>query len=205
MNIQPFKETRRITINPGEYYVSNTQEVISTLLGSCVAVCLYDPVNKIIGMNHFLLAYKQHNYSTPVIESEEGRYGLNAMELLINEMMAKGARRLNLKAKCFGGGDVLRLRDESGGRKSVGGVNIDFIREFLKNENIPMVSSALGGDFGRNIHFVGSDFSVYMKMIGDAQKVKLGRDERKYWKKSIEVHKSEAAMAVSENSRVEFW
>jgi len=205
MNIQSFKETRRITINPGEYYVSNTQEVISTLLGSCVAACLYDPVNKVIGMNHFLLAYKQHNYNRPVIESEEGRYGLNAMELLINEMMSKGSRRANLKAKCFGGGDVLRIRDEPGGRKSVGVVNVDFISEFLKSENIPMVSSDLGGDFGRNIHFVGSDFSVYMNMIGDAQQVKLRRDERAYWKKSIDSHKSETAMAVSESSRVEFW
>ena len=116
MNIQPFKHTNRIIIDPGEFYVSNKQEVISTLLGSCVAACLYDPVNKVIGMNHFLLAYKHHSFDKPVIESEEGRYGLQSMELLINGMMAKGASRLNIKAKCFGGGDVLHIRGEPGGR-----------------------------------------------------------------------------------------
>jgi len=202
---QPFKHTNRIIINPGEFYVSNTQEVISTLLGSCVAACLFDPVNKVIGMNHFLLAYKTHAYNMPAIESEEGRYGINAMELLINEMMAKGARRENLQAKCFGGADVLQIRGEPGGRKSVGGVNIDFIREFLQNEKIPMVSSALGGDFGRNVHFVGGDFSVFVKMIGAGQKSKLEQEERTYWKKSINEHEKDATKIATVGSQDEFW
>lgn len=205
MNIQPFKHTNRITIDPGEFYVSNKQEVISTLLGSCVAVCLYDSVNKVIGMNHFLLAYKRHAYNLPALQSEEGRYGVNAMELLINEMMAKGAHRVNLKAKCFGGSDVLRIRGEPGGRKSVGGVNIDFIREFLKIENIPLVSSALGGECGRNVHFVGGDFSVYVKMIGVSQQSQIKKEERNYWKKSIDVRKREAAKVVGAGNLDEFW
>jgi len=205
MNIQPFKHTNRIIIDPGEFYVSNKQEVISTLLGSCVAACLYDPVNQVIGMNHFLLAYRKHMQNIPNIESEEGRYGINAMELLINEMMAKGAIRMNLKAKCFGGGDVLRLREDLDGRKSVGGVNIDFIREFLQNENIPMVSSALGGDFGRNVHFVGSDYSVFVKKIGESQKSNLETEERTYWKKSIDEHEREKARAATVTSQDEFW
>jgi chemotaxis protein CheD len=205
MNTQPFKHTQRIFIDPGEYYVSNKQEVISTLLGSCVAACLYDPVNKVIGMNHFLLAYRQHSYSLPFIETEEGRYGVHAMELLINEMMAKGASRLNLKAKCFGGGDVLQLRGELGGRKSVGGVNIDFIREFLINENIPMVSSSLGGNYGRNVHFVGSDFSIYMKVIGQEQKTKLETEERSYWQKSIQEHEAKEKELDTANKDAEFW
>jgi len=205
MNIQPFKHTKRIIIDPGEFYVSTKQEVISTLLGSCVAACLYDPVNKVIGMNHFLLAYKHHSYDKPVIMSEEGRYGLQAMELLINSMMAKGASRLNLKAKCFGGGDVLKIRGEPGGRQSVGGVNIEFIREFLKNENIPLVSSALGGGLGRNVHFVGGDFSVFVKMIGESQKVKLEREERTYWQKNVAKHEKEAKLVATASSQDEFW
>jgi chemotaxis protein CheD len=205
MNIQPFKHTNRIIIDPGEFYVSNKQEVISTLLGSCVAACLYDPVMNVIGMNHFLLAYKKHAQNIPTIESEEGRYGVNAMELLINDMMAKGAIRTNLKAKCFGGGDVLHLRGDVGGRKSVGGVNIDFIREFLKNENIPMVSSALGGDYGRNVHFVGSDYSVFVKKIGDKQKSQLENEERTYWKKSIHEHEKDKARVATAINQDEFW
>jgi len=200
MNIQPFKHTNRIIIDPGEFYVSNKQEVISTLLGSCVAACLFDPITKVIGMNHFLLAYKQHAYNLPAIESEEGRYGLNAMELLINEMMVKGAIRRNLQAKCFGGADVLQIRGEPGGRKSVGGVNIEFIREFLKQEKIPNVGSALGGDFGRNIHFVGGDFSVFVKTIGSTQKTKLEQKERVFWKNSIDAHEKVAA-----DNQPEFW
>lgn len=98
MIIQPFKHTQKIIIDPGEFYVSTKQEVISTLLGSCVAACLYDETTRIIGMNHFLLAYRHHSFSKPTIESEEGRYGMYAMELLINTMMAKGARREKLKA-----------------------------------------------------------------------------------------------------------
>ncbi len=205
MKSYPFKHTKRIIIDPGEFYVSRTQEVISTLLGSCVAACLFDPVNKVIGMNHFLLAYQRHNYDKPTIDSEEGRYGMNAMELLINDMMAKGASRLNLQAKCFGGGDVLHLRNEPGGRKSVGGVNIDFIREFLKQERIPLVGSDLGGKFGRNIHFVGSDFSVYLSRIGDKQKVAIENEERAYWKSSLKEHQKESATPTNKSPHIEYW
>jgi len=200
---QSFKHTSRIIIDPGEYYVSNKQEVISTLLGSCVAACLYDPVQKVIGMNHFLLAYRNHSFSNPTIESEEGRYGINAMELLINDMMAKGAIRRHLKAKCFGGGDVLHLRGEAGGRRSVGGANIDFIREFLKDENIPIVGSALGGEHGRNVHFVGDDFSVYVKTIGKRREEAVAESERKYWKKSIKEHEQNAIQKTE--NQAEFW
>jgi len=205
MNVAPFKHTRRITIDPGEFYVSNQQEVISTLLGSCVAACLFDPVNKVMGMNHFLLAYRHHSFDKPIIESEEGRYGMQAMELLVNSMMAKGARRRNIQAKCFGGGDILHIQGEPTGRKSVGGVNIDFIREYLKNEKIPLVASALGGIYGRKVHFVGSDFSVFVKMIGDKQKSRVELEERTYWKKSINEHEAAnkaTAYAIDHN---EFW
>lgn len=200
---QPFKHTNRIIIDPGEYYVSNTQEVISTLLGSCVAACLYDPVNKVIGMNHFLLAYKHHSFSHSMIESEEGRYGIHAMELLINDMMTKGANRSNLKAKCFGGGDVLHLRGGLGGRRSVGGANIDFIREFLKGENIPMTGSSLGGNNGRNVHFVGEDFSVYVKKIEQNREQLVQQQERIYWQKTVTEHEK-LATTVTDNQS-EFW
>ncbi len=203
MIVQPFKHTQRIIIEPGEFYVSTKQEVISTLLGSCVSACLFDETTRIIGMNHFLLAYRHHSFSKPSIESEEGRYGMYAMELLINTMMAKGARRNHIKAKCFGGGDVLHLRGETGGRRSVGGANIDFIREFLANENIPMVGSALGGKHGRNVHFVGDDNSVYVKDIGNRRDREVEKQERRYWKKSIKEHEQEVVKTTTEQA--EFW
>jgi len=205
MNVQPFKQTQRITIDPGEFYVSNRQEVISTLLGSCVAACLFDPLHKVIGMNHFLLAYKQHSYDQPIIESEEGRYGMQAMELLINAMMAKGARRKHIQAKCFGGGDVLQIRGEPGGRQSVGGVNIDFIREYLSNEKIPLVASSLGGIYGRKVHFTGSDNSVFVSVIGGQQKGQVEREERTYWKKSIDEHEAISKANAFAVNQDEFW
>jgi len=194
----PFKHTHRMIIDPGEFYVTREKEVISTLLGSCVAACLYDPVNKVIGMNHFLLAYRHHGHNIPLIETEEGRYGMYAMELLINEMMKKGASKLNLKAKCFGGGNVLRLREDKSNRETVGDVNVEFIKAFLKQERIPVMGACLGGDHGRNVHFVADDFSVYVKKIGIEQEKKLEKEERRYWKKSVDEHEHV-------KNQVDFW
>ncbi|BCG63805.1 MAG: chemotaxis protein CheD [Methyloprofundus sp.] len=198
MKTLPYKQTQRIIIDPGEYYVSSEQEIISTLLGSCVAACLYDPVNRIIGMNHFLLAYRHHAHSVPLLDTEEARYGMYAMELLINEMMQHGASKLNLKAKCFGGGNVLHLREDKKNKETIGDVNIAFIKEFLKNEKIPLMGGCLGGKFGRNIHFVGGDFSVYVKRIENNQTQQLEQEERQYWKKSVAEHEHA-------QSQAEFW
>ncbi len=195
MKIHPFKGTQRVIIDPGEYYATRNQEVISTLLGSCVAACLFDPANKVFGMNHFLLAYRRHAHNLPVIQSDEGRYGIYAMELLINDMMKLGANRANLKAKCFGGGNVLKLREDKENQQTVGDVNVEFIKEFLNNEKIPIVSSCLGGNHGRNVHFVGTDYAVFIKRIGDKQVRLLENEERRYWKRSIDQHEQAKSSA----------
>ena len=113
MQIGQYQGLPRIIIDPGESYVTKKDEIISTLLGSCVAVCLYDPVNRVIGMNHFLLAQQHSAHNAALLGSEGGRYGIHAMELLINQMLKQGAQRIHLKAKAFGGGDVLKLGNES--------------------------------------------------------------------------------------------
>lgn len=192
----PFKHTKRIIIDPGEFYVSTQQEVISTLLGSCVAACLYDPVNKIIGMNHFLLAQQHAGHGESVTESDEGRYGMYAMELLINEMTTKGANKMNIKAKCFGGGNVLQLKQPGQNKKTVGDLNIEFIKAYLIQEKIPLIGSQLGGNLGRNVHFVGDDFTVYVKAIGEDRKRKLAKEEHQYWTKTAEEHEKETASSA---------
>lgn len=194
----PFKTTRRVIIEPGEFYVSHQPEVISTLLGSCVAACLFDPVNRVFGMNHFLLAYRHHAHNMPVIESEEGRYGIYAMELLINAMMKQGAKMTNVKAKCFGGGNVLKLREDKDNRQTVGDVNVEFIKEFLENEKIPLISSCLGGKHGRNVHFVGTDYSVFIKKIGQTEEQILENQERRYWTRNITEQEQN-------KNKAEFW
>lgn len=198
MNTLQFNDLRRIMVDPGEYYVSSKPEVISTLLGSCVAACLYDPVGGIFGMNHFLLAYRDYPRGMSVIQSEEGRYGIYAMELLINDMMKRGANRANLKAKCFGGANVLRLREDRQNEQTVGDVNVAFIKAFLANEKIPLISASLGGIHGRNVHFVGTDYSVFVKRIGESQERLLEKQERRYWRINIAQHQQRKSTA-------EFW
>jgi chemotaxis protein CheD len=181
MKIQKWKHCKRITITPGEFYVSNEDALITTLLGSCVSVCLYDPYHKISGMNHFLLSSERYSRDMPVCITDAGRYGIHSMELLINKMLKKGAERIHLKAKAFGGGSVLKIIGSPASNYfAVGEVNIRFIREFLHNENIPLVASDLGGMAGRVIYFYTGDFSVHVRKMAKTGG-RLVKKEEKYW------------------------
>lgn len=187
MQVREEDNGKHVTIMPGEYYVTNSGVNIRTLLGSCVAACLYDPVNRVIGMNHFLLSNRRYAKDLPTCLSEAGRYGINAMELLINEMLKQGAKRSNLKAKAFGGGSIYLASEAKDNFFCVGQVNSRFIREFLKNDGIPLVSEDLGGDVARVIHFLSKDFSVHMRRIGTATASKVASTEKQYWSAAIEV------------------
>ncbi len=200
MKTLPFKHTRRIIIEPGEYYVAREPEVISTLLGSCVSTCLFDDVNGVMGMNHFLLAYRHHVYRAPVLKSEAGRYGIFAMQQLIRQMIRLGADRAKLKAKCFGGGNVLKALEYMDNGQTVGDVNVQFIREFLAVERIPLLASCLGGKHGRHVHFVGSNYAVFVKKIYYEQERILEDEERRYWKKN-----PDRCETANINTRAKFW
>jgi chemotaxis protein CheD len=186
MKVQNWKNRKRVTINAGEFYVTNEDVLITTLLGSCVSACLYDPYNRISGMNHFMLSNKRYSKEMPVSITEAGRYGVNSMELLINDMLKRGAERGRLKAKAFGGGSVLKTSNLSASSfLAVGDVNVRFIREFLQNEQIPLVSCDLGGMAGRVVYFDTGDFSVYVRKMAKTGG-RLVRSEEKYWRKSIQ-------------------
>lgn len=180
---------RQIIIAPGEYYATVRDPVISTLLGSCVAACLYDPERKIIGMNHFLLASKQYAEKNFSVHSEAGRYGVYSMELLINMMLKRGADRRALRAKAFGGGTVVEMGKNS--MFQIGAENIKFIRNFLEQEKIPLVASDLGGKEGRIIHFFRKDFSVYSKPIRSGERSRLTLEEERYWKRAVKEQEKE--------------
>lgn len=186
MKIPDKENLTRFAIKPGEHYVTGQDVIISTLLGSCVSACLYDPFKKVIGMNHFLLSNRRYAKNMPYYITEAGRYGIHAMEILINEMLKKGAKRDNLHAKAFGGSSLLQPSGEVGNFSCVGDVNARFIKDFLENEGIPLVSDDLGGDRGRVIYFHFSDFSVYVRKIQKTVNTKLGIREKQFWKKSIE-------------------
>lgn len=182
---------KHINIRPGDYYVSNEIVVISTLLGSCISACLYDPVNRVVGMNHFLLSNRKYSQNMPVCITEAGRYGVQAMELVINGMLKLGANRMNLKAKAFGGSSFFRSPAISDNFLCVGEVNNRFILEFLKNDDIPLVAHDLGGDKGRTIHFSSRDFSVLVRKTQKVVSPNLMKKEKQFWRKSLKVHEQD--------------
>ncbi len=115
--------------------------VISAVLGSCIATCLYDERNRIGGMNHLLLPEKGAN------DKSIDRFGVNLMELLVNEMFKKGGNRKYFVAKIFGGANV------SLGGSTIGARNIAFVKDFLAGEKIPCVAESVGGNRARRIRF----------------------------------------------------
>ena len=125
----PAFQRTAVKVLPGEFYVHDQDVVITTTLGSCVAACLHDPGAGVGGLNHFML---------PVGEASAGaRFGAFAMELLINELIRRGARRGHMEARIFGGGAVMR----SLSRTLIGDKNVAFAREFLSREGIPLRGS----------------------------------------------------------------
>ena len=134
-----------IAIIQGDFAVSSDPNVVmSTVLGSCVAVCLFEPRAGIGGMNHFLLA------SSGSAESDDLKYGVNAMELLINRVLRAGGERSLLRAKLFGGA---RMTEHA---RDIGKSNASFARSFLEREAIHCVSESLGGERARRVQFVPS-------------------------------------------------
>jgi chemotaxis protein CheD len=133
---------QRINIVQGEYHVSAAPDVaITTLLGSCVAACITDPVARVGGMNHFLLPGE--DAASPLM----ARHGVHLMELLINGLLKAGASRQRLEAKLFGGARTMNV---SG---AFGAANARFAQEFLRREGIAITGGSLGGETGRRIQF----------------------------------------------------
>jgi chemotaxis protein CheD len=135
---------RPVLVIQGEYKVSNDPDVVlATLLGSCVAACIRDPVTGVGGMNHFLLA---DGGGSDAMQHAE-RYGVHAMELLVNALLARGASRSRLEAKLFGGAKTMD------GLADVGASNARFARAFAEREGIKVTGECLLGTRGRRIHF----------------------------------------------------
>jgi len=154
-----FANTSSVTVLQGEYRVSNSPSVMfTTVLGSCISACLYDAESGIGGMNHFLLP------STSGQDSKNARYGVHAMELLINGVLKKGANRKFLKAKVFGGAKM------SANLSDIGLSNADFVQRFLRDEGIACVSSSVGGNSARRVRF--------HPVTGNAQQTRVENDRR---------------------------
>ncbi|MCB2226395.1 MAG: hypothetical protein KQH53_06925 [Desulfarculaceae bacterium] len=151
-----------ITIQAGEYYVTRSDEVISTILGSCVSVCIRDASLGIGGMNHFMLP--ESSGALPGAKaSASARYGMYAMELVIGGIIKAGGGRDHLEAKVFGGGHVLPAAPSCA--RSVPQANLDFVRRFLSLENIPLASYDVGGNCGRKVFYLPHSGQAFIKRL----------------------------------------
>jgi chemotaxis protein CheD len=134
---------RPVHIVQGEQFVTDDADtVLTTILGSCVAACLRDPVSGVGGMNHFLLPGADRKGDAASL-----RYGVHAMELLVNELLSRGARRDRLEGKLFGGARLIT------GLTDVGELNAAFAEEFMRRESLNHVGGSLRGELGRRIQY----------------------------------------------------
>jgi chemotaxis protein CheD len=161
-------------ILPGEYYYTPKDMLIVTVLGSCVSACIRDRVTGIGGMNHFMLPDGGGDADSPV--SASMRYGTYAMEVLINDLLKAGARRENLEAKVFGGGNVLRGFIAI----NVGERNAQFVRQYLRAENIRIVAEDLNDIHPRKVYFFPRSGKVLVKKLKQLNNNTLVNREQDY-------------------------
>lgn len=145
-----------IKVLPGEYYVGREDTALTTVLGSCVSACLTDLAAGVGGMNHFMLP------DGAGVDGASARYGVFAMEILVNELLSRGAKRERLKAKVVGGGNVLPgfVTDPIGTR------NAEFVRRFLAEERIGIVAEDLLGAHARRLAYFPATGRTLVRTVG---------------------------------------
>ncbi|MBC3861663.1 chemoreceptor glutamine deamidase CheD [Undibacterium jejuense] len=161
-------------ILPGEFYFTNKDMLIVTVLGSCVSACIRDRVSGVGGMNHFMLPDTGGDADNPV--SASMRYGTYAMEVLINELLKAGAKRENMEAKVFGGGNVLRGFTAI----NVGERNAKFVLDYLKAERMRVIAEDLNDIYPRKVYFFPKTGKVLVKKLKVEHNDTLKRREQDY-------------------------
>lgn len=161
-------------ILPGEYYTTSRDMLLVTVLGSCVAACIRDRVSGIGGMNHFMLPDSGQDQSNPLGAS--ARYGAYAMEILLNQLLKLGARRENLEAKVFGGGNVLRGFVVA----NVGERNSKFVLDFLETEKIKLIAQDLMDIYPRKVYFFPKSGRVLVKKLRNVHNDTIIIREKEY-------------------------
>jgi chemotaxis protein CheD len=166
-----------VKILPGEYYVTRGVEAISTVLGSCISVCVRDPSRNVGGMNHFMLPEDASSGPNSWLDPAIGlatRYGSYAMESLVNDLLKQGATRERLEMKIFGGGRVLS------GMTDVGARNIDFIRSYMRLEGHRIAAEDLGGTQPRKLIFFPASGLVRMRRLRPVENRVISHHEQLY-------------------------
>ncbi len=164
-------------ILPGEFYVTNEDELITTVLGSCISACIRDKVSGVGGMNHFMLPQTSKEKLQSGNEAVVGnamRYGNYAMEHLINTILEHGGKRKNLEVKLFGGGKVIPTMG------SVGEQNVEFALEYVDAEGLSLLSQDLGDIYPRNVQYFPKTGKVRMKKVKNLHNDKVVKQELEY-------------------------
>ncbi|MFC1684336.1 chemoreceptor glutamine deamidase CheD [Pseudomonadota bacterium] len=164
-------------ILPGEYYVTTQDEMVTTVLGSCVSACIRDRVFGVGGMNHFMLPLdttgEGWSGSSDLLSSAT-RYGNFAMEHMINDILKNGGRRKNLEAKVFGGGQIIATMTD------VGRKNIDFVLSYLEQEGLAIASQDLGDIYPRKVNYYPASGRVRVKRLRHLHNDTIVRREQSY-------------------------
>lgn len=155
---------------PGDFYVTRHPEVITTVLGSCVSTCMRDPDRQVGGINHFMLPAEPDRATSGVAT----RYGLYALERLINEIIKHGGRRDALEIKVFGGGRMIS------GLSDVGLSNINFVRQYLADEGLPVSASDLGGTCARRLRYYPLTGQVLVKHLSMQEATGIAGSEQEH-------------------------
>lgn len=162
-----------VKVFPGEHYVTNKpEEMLVTVLGSCVAACIRDTLLCIGGMNHFMLAESSDGKWGQAAASM--RYGNFAMEQLINDILSRGGKRERLEIKVFGGGNVLKSNT------LVGSDNADFVEHYLREEKLPIAAKHLRGEHPRRVHYWATTGKVMMLELKRNDDLKVLKIEETY-------------------------
>ena len=153
-----------VKVLPGEYFVTEQDLLLVTVLGSCIAACIWDAQSQVGGMNHFMLPDGDSN----------GRYGSYAMELLINELLKKGAHRQTLQAKIFGGGQVMHSISSI----NVGERNTSFVLDYLRTEHIPVVSQDVMDIYPRKVCYFAQNGKAMVKRLAHTRTDTLATERK---------------------------
>jgi chemotaxis protein CheD len=165
-------------ILPGEYYVTKENELITTVLGSCISACIRDRETKVGGMNHFMLpetSADKLRQGNEAVVGNATRYGNYAMEHLINTILSNGGKRKNLEVKVFGGGKIIPTLTD------VGIKNISFVLDYIDQEGLKLLSQDLGDIYPRKVIYFPATGKVGMKKIQDLHNDTIAQRERQYF------------------------
>ncbi len=174
----------------GEYEASREESILQTVLGSCVAACLYDPTNHLGGMNHFMLPEANDNDNACAI------YGVHAMELLINALMKLGGSRRHMIAKIFGGASVV---DGLSHHADVGRRNVEFVKQFLNTENIPIVAEHVLGEHGRRVKLIPTTGRVFVSLLNRLESSNAEREERAGSRLNLQIAQTTPSVTMFQN------